>query len=814
MWPDFRQDIVHALRGLRRAPGFAAVAILTLGLGIGANTAIFSAINTALLRPLPYADGDRLVFVWNTHDGRNDNLGPARMLDLKREATSFSGFAGIAHISYTLTGYGDAERIPGSSVSSSFFDVLGAQPLLGQAFHDGTADPSAVVLSYPLWKRRFGSDPSIVGRTIALNGRPRIVMAVMRQDFFWPSIVAQPGVPEGPQLWVPGGIGDIPRNATDEDRDMRSNRNGGYLRAVARLKPGVTVGQARAEMASIGDRLSREHPEDAGRSATAESLREHFFGPVERPLFVLAAVVALVLAIACANVAGLLLGRGAARRRDLALRRALGATRVRVIRQLLTEATVLSAAGAVAGIAIAWWGASALGALAPTDFMGDRPIALDARVLVFALAASIVCGLAFGAVPALQLSRDALSGALGEGGARSSGTRRAGRTRDVLVAIEIAVAVVLLVGSVLFVRSFRTLTRVDVGIDTHNLLTFDINLTGERSKVQSQQVLFFDALQQRLSQVPGVVRVGAAVTLPIGGDSFGTSYLADDKPFVNAASLPSAGYQIVMPGYFAAMGIPLKAGRDVAASDTRDAEPVALVNEQFARDAWPGQNPIGHRVKFDPSDKAWMRIVGVVGDIRHNGPASPPRPELYQPNAQRSFPFMAFVVRTAGDPHAMVATLRRATAELDPALPLANARTMEEHVERALAKPKFFSTLVGAFGLLAVALALVGIYAMMAWSVSERRQEFAIRLALGAGGGMLARLVVSRALTIAAIGILAGLAAARTLTGLVAGLLYGVQPGDPASFVWTALLVAAVALAACIVPVRRAVTVDPLTLLR
>jgi predicted permease len=813
MWTDFRQDVVYAVRGLRRAPAFTAVAVLTLALGIGANTAIFSVINAALLRPLSYADGDRLVFVWNVHNGSRDNLGPGRMLDIKRQATSFSGFAGIAHISYTLTGSGDPERIPGSSVSSSFFDVLGARPLLGEPFHADAADPSAVVLSHALWKRRFGADPSIVGRSILLNGRPRVVVAVMRPDFFWPSITTRPSASAGPELWVPGGPGDIPRNAVDEDRDMTANRNAGYLRAVARLAPGVTVAQARAEMAALGDRISRDHPGDGGRSATVVTARDQFFGPVERPLFVLAGVVTLVLAIACANVAGLLLGRGAARRRDLALRRALGATRLRVIRQLLTEATVLSLAGALAGLALAWWGSTTLRALAPIDFIGDQALPMDVRVLSFALLVSILCGLAFGAVPALQLSRDALAGALGEGGARSSGTRRASRARDVLVAIEIAVAVVLLVGSALFVGSFLRLTRVDVGLDTRNLLTFEINLTGERAQAQARQIQFYEALQQRIQQVPGVRAVGAAVTLPIGGDDFGTGVRPEGMAIPDEASVPRAGYQIVMPGYFAAMGIPLKAGRDVRSSDTGDSEPVVLVNEQLARELWPGQDPVGKRLKFGGADP-WSRIIGVVGDIRHLGPASAPRAEVYQPATQRSFPFMAFVVRTAGDPHLAAASIRRAAAELDPSMPLAKLRTMDEHLAVALAKPKFFSTLVTVFGVLAVTLALVGIYAMMAWSVSERRQEFAIRLALGARSGALVRLVLAKALALAAAGIAAGLVCAWGATGVLTGLLYGMRATDPAAFAATAAVIAVVALAACYAPVRRALRVDPLTLLR
>jgi predicted permease len=814
MWIDLGHDITYAIRGLRRARSFTAVAVLTLALGIGANTAIFSVINTALLRPLPYADGNRLVFVWNTKNGAPEPLGPGRMLDLRTQATSFAGFAGISHISYALTGDGEPERISGSSVSSSFFDVLGARPLLGEPFHAGAADPSAVVFSHALWKRRFGADPSIVGRTITLNGKPRLVMAVMRPDFFWPMITGRPGATPGPELWVPGGPGDIPRTAVDEDRDMTGNRNGGYLRAVARLKPGVSIGRAKAELAAIGDRLSREHPEDANRGATVVGIRDQFFGPVERPLFVLGGVVTFVLAIACANVAGLLLGRGAARRRDLALRRALGATRARVIRQLLTEAIVLSMAGALAGGVLAWWGSAAMWALAPSDFIGSQTPAIDVRVLVYALGVSIVCGLAFGAIPALQLSRDALSGALGEGGARTSSAKHAGRMRDGLVAVEIAVAVVLLAGSILLVRSFRELTRVDVGLDTRNLLTFEVSLTGDRARYQSKQIQFYDALAQRLLQVPGVRAAGAAVTLPIGGDNFGTSYLPEGRATLTRGDLPSAGYQVVMPGYFAAMGIPIRSGRDVRSSDTRDTEPIVLVNEQLAREAWPGQDPVGKRLKFDPADTAWCRVVGLVGDIRHLGPAVPPRPEVYQPASQRSFPFMSFVVRTSGDPHAAVASVRRAAAELDPTLPLAGVKTMDEHVERALAKPKFFSTLVTSFGGLAVTLALVGIYAMMAWSVSERRQEIAIRMALGADSASVARMILRKALFLAASGICAGLLAARAATSALTGLLYGVRPTDPSAFALTAAVIGLVALAACYMPVRRAIRVDPIAALR
>jgi predicted permease len=811
MWTDLRQDVMYAGRGLRKAPAFAAIAGVTLALGIGANTAIFSVVNAALLRPLPFADADRLVFLWNrTSEGGPSPLGPGRMLDFRRQMTSFDSSAALAHISYTLTGGGDPESIPGASVSSAFFDVLGTRPLLGDTFHDGQADPSAVVLTYGLWTRRFGADRSIVGRILTLNGRPRLVMAVMPHDFTWPFITATPSGDGGPQLFVPGGPGDIPRPATNEDEDMTGYRDTGYIRMVARLKTRVTVGQADAEARALGARLSQQYPEDGGRTALVIPLREQFFGSLERPLGVLAGAVGFVLAIACANVASLLLGRGAARQRDLALRRALGASRVRIVRQLLTEAALLSCLGGVAGSLLAWWGTSALLRMAPPDIAAGGA-AFDGRVLAFTVAAALVSAVAFGILPALQFSRVDLAPALAEGATRNTSSRRSGRIRDLLVVGEIAVALVLLVGASLLVRSFVALSRVDTGIDTHNLLTFNIRLTGPRAEYQARQVEFYAALQRRLEAIPGVVAAGSAVTLPIGGDDYGNSYLVEGRPAPQPGHEPHAGFDMVMPGYFKAMGIPLVAGRDVRDSDTRTSPHVIVVNQALAREQWPGEDPIGRRIVLDGDP---VTVVGVVGDIRHRGPSVPPRPELYQPSTQRSFPFMAFVVRTAGDPYAIVPTIRRAVAELDPALPLSDVKSMDDHLARALSRPRFMSTLVSAFGALAMTLALIGIYGMMSWAVSERRREFAIRLALGVRGPALLIAVVRQAAILAATGIAIGLVAARVATGLLSGLLYGVPRGDLPSFAASAVTLSAVALTACYVPARRALHVDPVSLLR
>jgi predicted permease len=812
MFTTLWQDVRYAVRGLRRAPGFTGVAVLTLALGIGANTAIFSLVNAALLRPLPFKDPDQLVFLWNTNASREpEPLGPGRLMDFRAQTASFGALAGISHLSLTLTGRGDPERISGSSVSSNFFDVLGARPLLGEPFHSNAADPSAIVLSERLWLRRFNGDRSIVGQTILLNGRPRLVMAVMPRELRWPAITARPSSSaDGPEFWVPGGPGDIPRTAVNEDLDMTGYRNTGYLRAVARLKPGVSVARARAEVQAIGDRLSREHPEDEGRGATVVAIRDQLAGAAERPLMILTGAVVFVLAIACANVASLLLGRSVARRRDIALRRAIGASRVRIVRQLLTESIVLALAGGVAGVAIGAWGASALAALAPAD-AALAGATIDARVLIFTFAVAILVGVAFGVAPAVELSGGGLSQALAEGGTRSSGSRGSGRVRDVLVSLQLAVAVVLLMGSVLLVRSFLTLTRVDIGMDPHNLLTFDITLSGDRAEYQAKQVQFYTAMLDRIAAVPGVRAAGAAATLPIGGDDFATGYVVEGQPRVHPA--PRAGYQIVMPGYFAAMGIPVTAGRDFRNTDTRTEAPVALVNETFARQCWPGLDPVGRRVRFD-DDAAWMTVVGVVRDIRHLGPSSPPRPEIYQSVMQRSFPFIAFVVRTDRDPHAMAPSIRAAVSALDPNLPLSHVRTMEEHLATNLARPKFLSTLVSMFGVLAVSLALVGVYGMMAWSVTERRQEIAIRMALGARRSAMVLMVLRRALALALAGLAVGLCAAPAAARLLSGFLYGVGATDAAALLVPCIGLPAVAVLSSLGPALRASRIEPAALVR
>jgi len=810
------QDAAYAVRGLRKTPGFTAVALLTLTLGIGANAAIFSAVSTTLLRPLAYRDAERLVFVWSSRTGvPREPLSPARLLDFRQQLTSLEGVAGISQIPLNLTGSGEPERLDASSVSSNFFDVLGVAPLLGDTFHAGALDDRAVVLSHGLWVRRFGTDRQIIGRSITLNGSTRVVVAVMPKDFDWPAITGAPNTVNGPQLWIPGSIGDVPRTPSDRpDVDLSANRDAEYIRAVGRLKAGVTLARAQGEADVIAARIGQSHPDtDGARGAAVVPLRTQFYGHLRQPLLILVAAVTLVLAIACANVASLLLGRASGRRKEIAVRLALGGSRGRIVRQLLLESIILATAGGTCGLLLAGWAQSALSGLNPGGIARLESARVDPIVLLFTVALTITTGVLAGLVPAVQASRDDLTTDLHEGGTRSSAGARSTRSREVLVTLQLAVALTLLVGAILLLRSFSALRHVDTGIDTRNLLTFNLFLGGSRAQSQAAQAAFYDEALAAIRSLPDVREAGAAVTLPIGGDDFSAAYVVEGRPIPPRREQPSAGYQVVTPHYFAAMGIPLLAGRDFTPGDTRAAMPVAIVNRTFATREWPGLDPIGRRIRTG-SDSPWMTVVGVVGDVRHRGPSTPPRPEFYQPHTQRSFSFMAFVVRTAHDPVRSVPVIRAEIARLDSTQPISSVLTMDEHLARALSRPRFMFTLVAAFGVLALTLSVVGVYGVMAYFVTQRSREIAIRMALGAQSVAVVSMIVSRTALLAGIGVTAGVVGAALFTRALSGLLVGVGALDAATYVISAGLLGGAALAAGAIPAFRAARIDGVELLR
>lgn len=811
MLTDFRRDLAYAVRSLLRTPAFTLVALVTLALGIGANTAIFSIVHGVLLKPLPYRDANRLVFVWSTaHAYPRAPLTPGRLADFRDQLTSLSDLAGISHLSLNLTGSGDPERLVGSSVSSNFFDVLGVPALLGQPFTRNRVNDGDIVLSYGLWRRRFGSDPQIVGRELRINNAARRVVAVMPAEFEWPAITGAGSSNAGaPELWVPAARHDIPRMPSDDPhQDLPANRSAGYLRAVGRLKPGVTLSDSQREAGILALRFAERYPRtDSGRGAVVQTMRDQLFGNVRQPLLVLFAGVLFVLAIACANAASLLLGRATSRRREIAVRLAIGATRGRIVRQLLSEAAILSLAGAALGLVFAGWARTWLVSLAPEGVLRLGATRIDPMVLGFTTILALCTGLIFGMVPAWQMSRGNPNEGLGEGGTRGSSGRRSTRTRDLLVAAQVAVAVVLLVGAGLLVRSFTALTRVDIGIDTHNLLTFDVVLSGSRAQVRANQTAFFDAALKDIRALPGVRSAGAAVTLPIGGDDFGATFAIEGKPTPTPAEEPAAGYQIVTPGYFDTIGMRVRAGRDFNDRDTADSPGVVIVNETLARQHWDDQSPVGRRLRVG-RNAPWKTVVGVVTDIRHLGPATPPRPELYEPHTQSPFSFMAFVVRTSGDPHPLVPSIRAAVARLDPDQPIASVRTMDEHLVRSLARPRFLSTLAAAFALLALTLAIVGLYGLIAYSVAQRTRELAIRSALGARPVDLVRMVLVKAISLTISGASIGALVAFLTMRLISRLLFGVSPADPATFLAVGTLLLVVAVVAGALPAIRATRID------
>lgn len=799
-------DLKYAWRQHRAYPAGTLSALLTIALAIGVNTALVSVTRAVLYRPLPFRDPAGVIFIWDQRADHPGPLTPARALDVRARTAALSDAALLGQVSMSVTGLGAPERWSGASVSSSFFDVLGAPPEIGQTFHRDDRGRDLVVLSHRLWTARFGDDPAVIGRSFVMDGRPRTVVGVMPAEFFWPQITATPSASNAPDFWTCAPQNDIPEGPISTP-GFETNRTAGFLRMVGRVAPGATRAIAQAQLNTLALQLGKEYPAtDGGHGFSTASVDEQFFGSVRTPMFFLACASAFVVLLGCINVANLLVMRLPARARELAIRVALGAGRGRLVRQLLTEGMLLAAAGGAAGVVLARLSLRALVAMAPTALGPLDAVTISLPVLLVTAGAVLICGLVLGAVPALIIWRLRPMTEL-----RTSGVSLATRPgfRQALVALEVALAVSLVVGAALFGRSLFRLRQVDVGFDTNRLLTFSVSLVGPRAQDETKRIAFFEDVLNAIRAMPDARSAGAAVTLPIGGDDFGAAIFAEGQPLPAPGAERHVGYQTVSTGWFDTLGIRVIEGRDFTTNDAhRDAQ-VAIVNRTMAETVWPGQDVIGRRFRYSTSGTApWLTIVGVVADIRHLGPASPPRAEVYEPYYQSSLSFLAVAVRTDHDPMAIVPAIRTAVAALDPDQPISYVRTMEDHLTRAYGDKTFLSRLTFGFGALALGLAIVGVYGVVGWSSAQRTREFGLRTALGATPGSLSALVLWQALRPVAVGATIGAAAALALAQSIRGLLFETTPADPMVYTVALFVVMLAASIACWIPARRASRTD------
>ncbi|MCY1021024.1 ABC transporter permease [Pyxidicoccus sp. MSG2] len=816
-------ELVHelrqALRMLWKHPGFTVVAVLTLALGIAANTAIFSVVNAVLLAPLPFAEPERLAFLWvQREEGTREPVSAPDFLAWREGSRdAFEALAAVASVPFNLAGEGTPERLRGASVSTNFFDVLGVEAALGTTFRSDPAGQSpwqVVVLSHELWQRRFGGDTRLIGRSVRLNDRSYEVIGVMPERFMWPSITpVQALTQDRAELWVPAVKHDVPLFGPDVEQDFSQERNLHFLRVVGRLKEGVALEAAARAVGLVAERRAREFPDtNAKAGVQAVPLREQLVGNVRDILWVLLGAVGLVLAIACANVANLFLARATARQRELAVRVALGASRGRVMRLLLLESLVLALAAGCVGLLGAVWGVDVLLGMSTSELPRITEVGLDGRVLAFTLFVSVLTGVLFGLVPALQSSAPDLHFALKDAGGRAS--PGGGRSRGALVVGEVALAVVLLIGAGLLLRSLWRLQAVEPGFQTDHALTWSLSLPPGDYPDERRQAAFFQDVVARVEALPGVKSAAAVVTLPFDGNDISLALFIEGRPAAEPGPQRTLGLQMVTPGYFRTLGIPLRQGRDFASTDTADTGPVVLVNAAAVRKFWPGQDPLGQRVRIGSPEDGWRTVVGVVDDVRHGGPTAEPRAELYVPIMQSTFPSMQFVARTEGEPLALAAAVRSAVAELDADLPVSQVRTLDAVVASATARPRFLSALVGVFAALALLLAGVGLYGVIAYMARQRTQEIGIRMALGARPEDVLRLVLGRGMRLAVLGVGLGLLAAWAATRVLGSMLHGVSATDPLTFGSLALLVLGVTMVATWLPARRATRVDPLVALR
>lgn len=794
-------DLKFAFRQLLKNPGFTAVAVLTLALGIGANTAVFSLVDSVLLKPLPFDEPGRLVQVWEAPGpGQKNWASPGAFLDWKEHGSVFEGLSLLDGRELNLTGEGAPERVSGVGMSANGLSILRARPVLGRTFAPDEDQPGkdrVIVLSHAFWQRRFGADASMVGRPIRLNDESYTVIGVL----------APLTLPWGPADFVVP-IGVLPR-----DVDQRGSH---WLQTFGRLKPGETVERAGAEMAAVAARLRPLYPAwKQGWGVTLVPLHEQITGDTKPTLLLLFGAVSCVLLISCSNVANLLLAKSSGRQREMAVRAALGASRWRIVRQLLTESLLLSLAGALLGLLLAFWGVGAIKHLEAVNLPRSGELGLDLRVLGFALLVSLVAAVGFGLVPAFQTSRIHLNDLLKDG-ARTSGTGPGNRVRSGLIIVEVALSLVLLVGAGLLLNSFVRLSQVPPGVDPRNVLTLQVTLPQNKYPDAARRTEFFERSLERISALPGVEAAGVVGKRPVRGGSMDTTFLIAGR-----SDAPPTGHGVdfdfCSPDYFRAAGIPLRQGRLFAWSDKVGSPRVVIINEALARLHFPNQDPMGQRIHLDVAsgklDEGW-EIVGVVGDVRQHGLAEEARPCVYRPQAYSFMESGNLLVRTADAPMALTEAVRKAVLEIDPNQPVANVRTLENAIAGSLSQRRFVLVLLAGFAGVALLLAAIGLYGVIAYAVTQRTREIGIRMALGATRRDVQSLVVGHGMKLAVIGLVLGLAGAMGLTRVLGRMLYEVKPTDPATFAGVTLVLLGVALFSCWLPARRAARVDPMVALR
>jgi putative ABC transport system permease protein len=804
MMTDFR----YAVRTLTKRPAFVLIAVLTIALGIGVNTAIFSAVDAVMLRPLPFKDPEALMAVWEHTPAlgiAQNEFAPANYFDLRQQNQVFEDLGAFGQLSVNLTGEGEPEQLDGQLVTANVFKLLGVQPALGRTFasdEDQKGRDTVAVLSDALWARRFNRDPNVINRSITLNGKSFTVIGVMPPKFFFPEREIE--------LWAPWSM----------EPGQAEGRGDHYFRLVGRLKPGVTRPQANAETESIAARLAAAYPRtNEGLGFVVNSFHQDYVGDLRRPMLILFAAVGLVLLIACANVANLMLAQATTRRREIAIRMALGARRWAIARQMLAESLLLALAGGLLGVLGAVWGVEALSKLLPESLSKLQAISVDSRVFLFTLGVTVLTAIAFGAVPAYHAARANPGDTLGETGRDLSGGVSGRYLRRVLVVSEVALAVVLLVGAGLLIRSFQRLRQVDVGFKPDKLMTMRMVLPMPKYAKPENRRAFYDELLRRVHELPGVEAAGMITFLPLSTSGMKFSFSVEGRNQPSDMQLPFALYRVVSPDYFSALGIPLQRGRLFDSRDSATATPAIIINRHLAEQFWPGEDPTGKRLKIGAADSQnpWATVVGVVGNVRQAGLYGEMLPELYVPYTQERRPWVAprdLVVRVNGDSAALVGAVREAVWAVDKDQPVSNVRTMDQVFALAVSRERFQMLLLALFAALALVLACVGLYGVISYAVAQRTHEIGVRMALGAQPRDVLRLVIRQGMVLTIAGLVVGVGVGLAATRVMTDMLFGVTATDALTFVSVGVLLVIVAFLACYVPARRATKVDPLVALR